>query len=85
MLPAYHLLEARRVAAERARESDQVRLARLANRRRLNLQGGGPNALRRGAARVAVAASRVSLRLARTLDECVADGDGASNGVSPLG
>jgi hypothetical protein len=85
MLPAYHLLEARRVAAERARESDQARLAHAANRYRRTHQDSEPNALRRGAARVALAASQASLRLARTLDECVAESAGTSNGVSPLG
>jgi len=85
MWPVYNLLEARRIAAERVRESDQARLARDANLYRLNHRDGEANALRRGAARIALAASQVSLRVARLLDECVADGAGTSNGVSPLG
>lgn len=85
MWPAYHLLEARRVAAERARESEQARLAREANRYRLDHQDAEANVVRRGAARVALAASQVALRLARMLDECVAEGAATSNSASPLG
>jgi hypothetical protein len=85
MWPNYHLLEARRLAAERVRESEQARLAREASRYRLDHQDGEPSALRRSAARVALAASRVSLRIARTLDECVGDAARTSNGATPLG
>ena len=85
MWPTYQLLEARRLAAERVRESEQIRLAREANRYRHDHQAGEPSALRRSAARLALAASQVSLRLARTLDECVADGAATSNGATPVG
>jgi hypothetical protein len=85
MWPAYHLVEARRLAADRVRESEQARLAREANRYRLSHQDAEPNALRRSAARIALAASHVSLRVARTLDKCVADGVPTSNGATPLG
>ncbi len=85
MWPSYHLIEARRLAADRVREAEQARLARQANRYRLDQQAGEPNALRRSAARLALAASQVSLRLARTLDECVADRAATSNGTTPLG
>jgi len=85
MWPTYHLVEARRLAAERVHESDQARLAREANRYRSNHPTREPNALRRAAARTALAASSLSLRLARVLDECVADGGATSNGATRLG
>ena len=85
MLPAYHLIEARRLAAERVREFEQARLAHQANHYRLDHGSHEPNALRRVAARAALAAGNASLRIARTLDECVADGAATSNGATRLG
>jgi hypothetical protein len=81
MLPSYYMIEAMRIAAERQAEAD-----RLARRPRRPLDAeGAPNRLRRAGARVALGVGRQSLRLARALDECAADGSATRSGASPLG
>jgi len=85
MWPNYYLLEARRLANERTVEGEHAALIREAAEYRRAHPNTEPNMLRRAAARLALAASRVTLRLARTLDECVAESNGAPNGAAPLG
>lgn len=85
MFPTFFLVEARRLAVERELDADRAELAREAALFRLAHESGEPNVLRRSGARLALAASRASLRLAETLDECVAEGGGARSGASPVG
>ncbi len=85
MFPTFFLVEAHRLAVERELDADRAELAREAALFRLAHQSTEPNMLRRAGARVALAASRASLRLAQALDECVAEGGGAPSGASPLG
>jgi hypothetical protein len=85
MWPNYYLLEARRLANERTANTELEQLIHEARLYRLAHPNTEPNAARRAGARLALAASRASLRLARTLDECIADGAGAPTGATPLG
>lgn len=85
MLPYHFYLEARRLASERTIDAELAVLVREAELYRLAHPNTEPNALRRVAARLALATSRASLRLARTLDECVADGAGASTSATQVG
>jgi len=85
MWPNYYLVEAHRLATERQLDADLAELAREAALYRLAHPNTRPNAIRRAGARVALAASRASLRLAQAFDECAADGSGARSGATPLG
>jgi len=85
MWPNYYLLEAHRLANERTADAELAVLIQEATEYRLAHPNTEPNGLRRVGARLALAASRATLRLARTLDECVAEGAGAPNGAAPLG
>ncbi len=81
MLPSYYMIEAMRIAAERQAEADRPRPEAASAAR----CGGHANRLRRAGARVALGVGRQSLRLARALDECAADGPATRSGASPLG
>ncbi|MFI5199000.1 MAG: hypothetical protein ACHQXL_01340 [Candidatus Limnocylindrales bacterium] len=81
MLPGYYVIEALRIANERQAEADRASQAHLARQGRDQ----APNLLRRTGARAALAVGRQSIRIARVLDECVADGAAATAGPSPLG
>ena len=86
MFPTFFLVEARRLATEHELDADQAELAREAALYRRAHATNEPNALRRIAARLALAMSRAALRLARVLDECAAaDGGGARSEASPVG
>jgi hypothetical protein len=85
MWPNYYLLEARRLANERTIDAELAVLIHEAAEYRRAHPSTEPNVPRRVGARLALAASRATLRLARTLDECVAEANGASNGAAPLG
>ncbi len=85
MWPNYYLIEALRLAAERTDDVEHEALLRAAVEYRRAHPSTEPNPLRRAGARIALAASRASLRLARTLDECAAEGAAASQGAAPLG
>lgn len=85
MWPNYYLFEARRVANQRTANTELEQLIEEARLYRLAHPNTEPNGLRRAGARLALAASRASLRLARTLDECVADGAGTPSGATPVG
>jgi hypothetical protein len=82
MWPNYYVIEARRLASERQAEAQRAHQAVLA---RQDADPGSPNVLRRSGARIALAVGRQSLRIARVLDECVADGTGATSSATPLG
>jgi hypothetical protein len=82
MWPNYYVIEALRIATERQAEADRASRAVLA---RQGSEQGAPNLLRRTGARAALAVGRGSIRIARILDECVADGAAATTGASPLG
>jgi hypothetical protein len=84
MWPNYYLLEARRLANERTNNAKLAVLIQEAAEYRRDHPNTEPNVLRRTGARLALTASRATLRLARTLDECVAEGTGAPTGVAPL-
>ena len=86
MWPNYYELEARRLAVQRTRRVELAELAREAALYRETQQTSGRHVLRRGAARLALAAGRASVRLARALDECaVGDGAGIHSGATRLG
>lgn len=85
MWPTYSLLEARRLANDRTIDIELAELAREALAYRQAHPNTEPNALRRTGARVALAASRASLWVARALDECAAEGAGIHSGATPLG
>jgi hypothetical protein len=85
MWPSYYLLEARRLANERTVDAELAVLIKEAAEYRRAHPNTEPNILRRAGARLALAVSRATLRLARTLDECVAEGAGAPLGAAPLG
>ena len=72
MWPTYYLYESIRLASdhEAARREHGRVLDEVPSEPR-------PNLLRRGVARLALAVSRQSLRLAETLDECAADSSSA--------
>ena len=82
MWPNYYVIEARRLASERQAEARRTHQAVLA---RQNEEPGSPNVLRRTGARIALAVGHQSLRIARLLDECVADGTAATSGAGQLG
>jgi len=85
MWPNYYLLEARRLANERSHDGELATLIQEAAEYRRAHPNTEPNVLRRAAARLALAASRATLRLARTLDECIAESGAAPNNAAPLG
>ena len=81
MWPSYYVIEALRTASDRQAEAERAVRAL----REPGDPAGTPNRLRRGGAQLAMLVGRQSLRLARALDECVADGSGTPSGASPLG
>jgi hypothetical protein len=86
MWPNPYLVEARRLASERILDADRAALVREAKLYREAHRGDEHSAPRRAAARLALAAGRAWVRLARILDECaVGDGPGVRSGASPLG
>jgi hypothetical protein len=68
MWPTYYLYESMRLASQR--DSAKREHGRIPDQLPAEAR---PNALRRSVARLALAVSRQSLRLARTLDECSTD------------
>lgn len=86
MWPNQYLIEARRLTSERILDADRAALAREARLYREAHRGDDHGAPRRAAARMALAAARGSVRLARFLDECaVSDGAGVQSEATPLG
>ena len=86
MWPNHYLIEALRLANERILDADRAALAREAKLYREAHRSDEHSAPRRAAARLALAAGRASVRLARVLDECaVGDGPSVRSGASPLG
>jgi len=81
MWPNYYVIEALRTASSRQAEAERAARAL----REPGDPAGTPNRVRRAGAHVALVVGRQSLRLARALDECVADGSGTPSGASPLG
>ncbi len=86
MWPNQYFIEARRLAAEHILDADRVVLAREARLYRQAHAGEEHNAVRRAAARLALAAGRASVRLARALDECAAsEAPGVQSPTTQLG
>jgi hypothetical protein len=72
MWPTYYLYESIRLASDR--EAAERRRGQVLDELPAEPR---PSRVRRGVARLALAVSRQSLRLAETLDECAADSSGA--------
>ena len=86
MWPNQYLIEAHRLTSELILDADRAALAREAKLYREAHRGDDHAGPRRAAARLALAAARGSVRLARFLDECaVGDGAGVHSGATPLG
>ena len=86
MWPSYYLLEARRLAAERTLDAELAEMAREAARYREGHRTTERRTVRRVAARLALAVSHGSVRLARSLDECVvSEGQGGPFETTQLG